>query len=395
MHSVMSTHRPISIFALQTEEERARTERLAEALEGCGPNEVRLAYERAGLPEPDAGSAADSIEAAAAEKLPNARSGFGAWVAEHKQAAACLLIAAVLAVGIPLGYSVGWSNASDEAAQAAAEQAAEVEEPVDLAQREANVNAHYKNLKIDVSSADRVSAGKIDPITVDKAKPKPTTELKRIADVDVSKGTKVKLDVPLVNQLDDSNGGKVMANGCEMASLAMLLQHAGVKATKEKLASEIPTVALVGKNGLHGNPNKAFVGVMEGESGDQAGYSVYHGPVAALAQRHLLNRSFKVVDITGQKFTVLLKELASGNPVWDITTTTMQPDMLEEVWETPDGTMRVNWMLHSVVVTGFDDKHVFINDPYGYDTNVPYDRKGFEAAWKLMGSQAVVIVPTE
>ena len=393
----MSTHRPISIFALQTEEERARTERLVEALEECGPNEVRLAHERVGLPEPHAGAPLASPDVRAEVRQANEWGKLADWARRNKQVAACLLIAAVLAVGIPFGYSVGWSNASDDAERIAAEQAAAeaAAQPIDLAQREANVNTHYKNLKIDVSSADRVSADKIEPLTVDKAKPKPTTELKRIADVDVSKGTKVKLDVPLVNQMDDSNGGTAMANGCEMASLAMLLQHAGVMATKEKLASEIPIVPLVGKDGRHGNPNKAFVGEMGGEPAGQAGYSVYHGPVAVLAQRHLLNRSFKVVDITGQEFTVLLKELASGNPVWVITTTTMQPDMLEEVWETPDGTMRVNWMLHSVVVTGFDDKHVFINDPYGYDTNVPYDRKGFEAAWKLMGSQAVVIVPTE
>jgi uncharacterized protein YvpB len=163
-----------------------------------------------------------------------------------------------------------------------------------------------------------------------------------------------------------------MVNACEVASLAMLLQHAGVKVTKEELADEIPIVPLVDENGLHGNPNKAFVGAMEGELGGQGGYSVYHGPIAALAQSHLLNRSFKVVDLTGQKFTVLLKELASGNPVWVITTTTMQPDMLEEVWETPDGTMRVNWMLHSVAVTGFDDKHTVGKSA---DYSVPWRKK--------------------
>ena len=393
----MSTHRPISIFALQTEEERARTQRLAEVLEECGPNEVRLAYEQLGLPEPNASKPTEASEPVATAKRQNAQGKFGAWIASHKQAAACLLVAAVLTVGVPLGYSMGWSNGSDSATEAAEAAAAAAEEQAtpDLAQREANVKARYKNLKIDVSSADRVDADKIDPIPVSKAKPKPTTELKRIADVDVSKGTKVKLDVPLVNQMDDSNGGKVMPNACEVASLAMLLQFAGVKVTKEELADAIPNVPLVREDGLHGNPNKAFVGDMAGELGGQGGYSVYHGPIAALAQDYLLNRSFKVVDLTGQKFTVLLKELASGNPVWVITTTTMQPDMLEEVWETPDGTMRVNWMLHSVAVTGFDDKHIYINDPYGYDQNVPYDRKGFEAAWKLMGSQAVVIVPTE
>ena len=389
----MTKHRPVSIFALQTEEERARTERLAEALEQCGPNEVRLAYERVGLPEPQSEELRDSAESAASEKQANDRGKYSTWIQQHWQAAACILVAAVLAVGIPLGYSVGWSNGSDDAV---AQAAADAEEALpDLSQREANVKARYKDLKIDVDSADRIPADQIDPILADKVKPKPTTELKRIADVDVSKGTRVKLDVPLVNQLDDSHGGKVMVNACEVASLAMLLQHAGVKVTKEELANAIPTVPLVDENGVHGNPSKAFVGTMEGELGGQAGYSVYHGPIAALAQDYLLNRSFKVVDLTGQNFTVILKELASGNPVWVITTTTMQPDMLEEVWETPDGTIRVNWMLHSVALTGFDDKHVYINDPYGYDTNVPYDRKGFEAAWKLMGSQAVVIVPTE
>ena len=40
----MTKHPPVSIFALQTPEERARTERLAEALEECGPNEVKAAY---------------------------------------------------------------------------------------------------------------------------------------------------------------------------------------------------------------------------------------------------------------------------------------------------------------------------------------------------------------
>lgn len=388
----MTTHRPISIFALQTEEERARTELLSEVLERCGPNEIRLACERAGLPEPGMDASAGTTASTSA-KRENEQPG---WLQRHWQAAACLLVAAVLAVGIPFGYSVGWSNSADNASREAEAQAAAAaaQKPIDLAQRDENVKTRFKNLKIDMSSADRIAADKIDPIPVDSVATKPATELKRIADVDVSKGTSVKLDVPLVNQLDDSNGGKVMVNACEVASLAMLLQHAGVKVTKEKLADATPTVPLVGEDGLHGNPNKAFVGTMGGELGGQAGYSVYHAPIAALAQDYLLNRSFKVVDLTGQNFTVILKELASGNPVWAITTTTMQPDMLEEVWETPDGTMRVNWMLHCVVLTGFDDKSVYINDPYGYDQNVPYDRKGFEAAWKLMGSQAVVIVPT-
>ena len=399
----MTKHPPISIFALQTPEERARTERLAEALEECSPNEMKAAYRRLGLEEP-----VESGKALPAANEPTPASAKTSKPAAQKRsakrywpAAACLLAAMALA-GVSFGYNMGWGDATDAAtiaqeqaaAEAAAKEAAATSAP-DLAQREENVKTRYKNLGIDTTSADRVPADKIDPITVYGVKVKPATELKRIGKVDVSKGTGIKLDVPIVNQLDDSKGGRALGDGCEVASLAMLLRHAGVKVTKEQLQDAMPTVPMVGEDGFRGNPNKAFVGDMAGAAGSQGGYSVYHAPVAALAQDYLLNRSFKVVDLTGQNFTVLLKELASGNPVWVITTTTMQPDLLEEVWETAEGTVRVNWMLHSVVVTGYDDKSIYINDPYGYDQNVPYDRDGFEAAWKLMGSQAVVIVPTE
>ena len=393
----MTKHPPISIFALQTPEERARTERLAEALEECGPNEVKAAYRRLGLEEPKSPEQAPALpEPKTQEHSERKDAGIVQWLRNHGAVAACLAVLVVIG-GVYLGYNVGWNGATD-AATAAREQAVAAENAQlakDLEQREKNVNTRYKKLGIDTKSADRIPADKIKPITVDAVKVKPATELKRIGKVDVSKGTGIKLDVPIVNQLDDSNGGRALGDGCEVASLAMLLQFAGVKVTKEELQDAMPTVPMVGEDGLHGNPNKAFVGNMAGAAGSQGGYSVYHAPVAALAQDYLLNRSFKVVDLSGQSFTVLLKELASGNPVWVITTTSMQPDLLEEVWETAEGTIRVNWMLHSVVVTGYNDKSVFINDPYGYAQNVPYDRADFEAAWKLMGSQAVVIVPTE
>ena len=398
----MTKHPPISIFALQTPEERARTERLAEALEECGPNEVKAAYRRLGLEEPAAAQPSSALpaggESRRQEKAPAAAL---QKLRRYWGVAACLALAVVVG-GVAAGYNIGWGSATDAAAVAQAQAAAEAEAaakakepPLDLVQREKNVKARYKKLGIDMTSADRVPANQIDPITVDRVKTKPVTELKRIRKVDVSKGTSIKLDVPIVNQLDGSNGGRVLGDGCEVASLAMLLQYAGVKVTKEQLQDAMPTVPMVGEDGLRGNPNKAFVGDMAGVIGSQGGYSVYHAPVAALAQDYLLNRSFKVVDLTGRPFTVLLKELACGNPVWVITTTTMQPDLIEEVWQTAEGAVRVNWMLHSVVVTGYDDKSIYINDPYGYTQNVPYDRKGFEAAWKLMGSQAVVIVPTE
>lgn len=306
-----------------------------------------------------------------------------------------IALAAVLAIGV----FVGWFGASGFLAQqTAGEQAAASIQTADQELREQNVKARYDSLKemgVDMDSMDHVDSDEIEAIDVDPVETEPLEELERLADVDVSEGTGKIMDVPIVNQLDATDGGRALMSGCEVASLAMLLRYAGVDVTKEELQDAMPTVALQDKKGRYGNPNKAFVGDMAGSSDGAVGYSVYHGPVAKLAQDYLFNRSFKVVDLTGQSFTMLLKELASGNPCWVIATTTMGPDLVASTWNTADGDIVVNWALHSVLVTGYDDEHIYLNDPYGYERNVACDRDGFEKAWKLMGSQAVTIVPTE
>lgn len=354
--------------------------------------------------EADAQSEADAEESAedsetktsvpAHAKKPNE-----SWQGQPKIIAT--LVALALLVGVGVGFSLGQGSASTEepnqviavAEGASATTEGQEEQSEELKKREANVQARYKILGID--EADRVLAENLDPITVYPVETQPVAELSRIADIDVSTGTHIKLDVPIVNQLDTSNEGRSLMSGCEVASLAMLLQYSGVDVTKEQLQDEMPTVGLYDENGYAGNPNYAFVGEMEGASTGGVGYSVYHAPVAALAQKHILNLPYEVVDLTGQNFTVMLKELADGNPCWIITTESFQPYLIPEVWQTEEGPVTINWELHSVVVTGYDDDSIYINDPYGYTQNVPYDRTAFEEAWKIMGSQCVTIVPRD
>ena len=80
----MTKHPPVSIFALQTPEERARTERLAEALEECGPNEVKAAYRRLGLEEPASPEPERALpEPGAQEHSERKDTGIAQWLRTH------------------------------------------------------------------------------------------------------------------------------------------------------------------------------------------------------------------------------------------------------------------------------------------------------------------------
>lgn len=190
---------------------------------------------------------------------------------------------------------------------------------------------------------------------------------------------KKQLNVPLINQMSAPR----LYNGCEVTSLAMLLNYHGIKVTKNELANEIQTVPLTYKNGQKGNPNVGFVGDMV----NGPGLGVYNGPIFHLAERYAHD---KVVNLSGSLFTDLLKQIDQGKPVWIITTAKFAPVSVFQKWDTPQGTIDVTFSEHSVVMSGYDENYIYINDPYGYkDRKV--ERENFQKAWEQMGKQAIVI----
>lgn len=172
-------------------------------------------------------------------------------------------------------------------------------------------------------------------------------------------------------------------NGCEVTSLAMLLNYSGYHVTKNELAEDIKTVPLNEPGNKKGNPNVGFVGDMV----DGPGLGVYNGPIYDLTKTYAGD---KAVNLTGSTFTDLLKKVNQGMPVWIITTTTFAPVSVFEKWDTPQGIINITFSEHSVVITGYDEESIYINDPYGYK-NRKVDRTNFEKAWVQMGSQAVTI----
>ncbi|MPM19296.1 hypothetical protein SDC9_65717 [bioreactor metagenome] len=191
----------------------------------------------------------------------------------------------------------------------------------------------------------------------------------------------VRLDVPLLNQLDPP----ALLLGCEVTSLAMILQYNGITVTKNELADKLPVVPIYYENGLQGNPNEGFVGDV---TGSDYGFCVYHGPIAALASEYI--PSARVEDISGQYFDSVIAALDRGYPVWVVTTTTFLPDDELEVWQTPTGPVNISYIMHSVVVVGYSAESLYINNPYG-QKDQEIDRQNFILAWEQMGKQAVYI----
>ena len=204
---------------------------------------------------------------------------------------------------------------------------------------------------------------------------------------ETSKETKIKdrvqLDVPLLNQMDSPR----LYNGCEVTSLAMILNFHGISVSKNQLADKLVSVPVQDSEGYYGNPNKAFVGDITANYG--AGYFVYHEPIFNLATE-FVNDQFEVIDLTNKSFEEIQRNLSNGNPVWVITTTSFSRNGTNTIWETREGAVSVSMVEHSVVLTGYTEEKIYLNDPYGYK-NYETDLEDFIDSWDQMGNQAIVI----
>ncbi|MFC4320436.1 C39 family peptidase [Litchfieldia salsa] len=192
---------------------------------------------------------------------------------------------------------------------------------------------------------------------------------------------KILIDAPILTQFPE------LDRGCEITSLAMLLQFAGIKVDKLTLAEEIPKVPF-SKDGHYGDPNEGFVGDIYSFS--QPGYAVYHKPIEDLAEKYLPG---KVLNLSGSNFNEIKNQLLKGKPVWVIVTSTFNklPDSAWETWKTANGDIRITMREHSVLLTGFDEDFVYFNDPFKTEKNSKIAIDKFIAGWEQFGKQAISI----
>lgn len=195
---------------------------------------------------------------------------------------------------------------------------------------------------------------------------------------------KIIIDVPLINQMPE------YINGCEITSLTMLLNYAGINIDKKTLAKEVnkdPTPMVKGSSGKiisWGDPNDGFVGDIEGDNG--SGYSIYPKALLPLANKYLNNNS---VDLTGESIDILIKYLNNKKPilVWVTTYFNIPSDFI--TWKKGNAVIKATFSEHCIVLTGYDDKNFFYNDPLNLGKNKTINRDTFEKVWNAMGKLAL------
>ena len=193
----------------------------------------------------------------------------------------------------------------------------------------------------------------------------------------------VILDVPLISQLPE------LKNGCEITSLAMMFRFASIDVDKMTLASKVikDNTPLVydnsGKIVYWGNPSKGFVGDITGK---KPGYSINPEPLRALMEEYIPNKSLILTDC---EFSDIEKILVDNRPVIVWVTNDFKTPAREAQWLSNGEVINANFSQHAVILTGFDEKNIYYNDPLSNTKNKSVDKTSFKNIWTMMGKKAV------
>lgn len=192
------------------------------------------------------------------------------------------------------------------------------------------------------------------------------------------------IDAPVVLQLPE------LYNGCEIATLTMMFNFYGIDKSKMDLLPELkqdPTPIEYNKDGsirYWGNPNLGFVGDITGK---KKGYGIYHTALFELLIKYIPTG----IDFTGKDFDELEQQVSDGFPVlvWTTVSYTKPSEKQWMVWDSPLGPIRTTFQEHTVLLVGYDNDHVFINDPRKNQKGIKVDKKQFIESWEALGKQAL------
>ena len=187
-----------------------------------------------------------------------------------------------------------------------------------------------------------------------------------------------------------------LPNGCEITSLAILLDWAGYPIDKVELSDNyLPKQGFYRSDGvLHGaDPNEAYAGDPASSS---SGWYCFEGPILEAANAYLSgqNTTQQAAPLSGATREELENYMNAGIPlaVWVTLDYSAPRTRTSSSWRLPDGTDYVPYTnLHCVVLAGWDgDGYLIANPIKGWQTISP---DTFWNCFSAMGCRAVAILP--
>ncbi len=192
---------------------------------------------------------------------------------------------------------------------------------------------------------------------------------------------KVSLDVNLIYQNPE------LPTGCEITSLAIVLNHMGINVDKCDLADNYLEKYVNGR--------ADFNNVFCGEPRSDGGYGCYANVIFNASQLYInknnLSLNYKTKDLTNCEFETIYSYLTDGYPVVAWTTNWLEEPYINEEWEY-NGKW-YEWLVpeHCVVIIGYDIINNIINIADPQNGYLEQDLTRFIEVWEKMGSQAVTV----
>jgi uncharacterized protein YvpB len=176
--------------------------------------------------------------------------------------------------------------------------------------------------------------------------------------------------------------------GCEITSLTMLLNYQGITKSKMELVDEMPkddtsfTLNADGSIAFWGNPNTGFVGDVTRK---QRGFGIYHSGLFPLLKTYIP----QAIDVTGESFEMYEQQVAHDIPVIVWTTIDFNIPYKWVTWDTPQGPLKTTYAEHAVLLVGYDENNVYLNDPLSGKKQVQVNKAQFIDSWSAMGKQGL------
>lgn len=175
-----------------------------------------------------------------------------------------------------------------------------------------------------------------------------------------------------------------LPNGCEITSLAMLLNYYGFDVTKEELSDVYLDKGEVGKVDFR----EAF----EGNPRNENAYGCYAHVIVKAADKYLESQGAKLraVELTGVELNDLLDYTDQGVPIMTWCTYKLAPGHYSVTWNV-DGT-NLTWYTpeHCMVLLGHKGDYVITADP-AYGEIKKYSKELFRTRYNELFKQSVII----